>query len=101
MTHETVRAIFEFVCLVLIIFILFRVGQMYGSYCRAVMKAENALENRDTPDLMDQALLNIAMNKMRKDIREMLVYAEPTPVHDLLREYMRLREKRELDAKQK
>ena len=101
MTNEALRTVFEFVDLILIIFILFRVGQMYGHYCKDAMKAQEAFERAEKPDLMDQALINIAMDKMRKDIREMLVYSEPTPMHDLLREYMRLREKKDLDAEQK
>lgn len=101
MSYETARAIFELIDLVLIIVILFRVGQMYGRYCKDVLRAEEALERAEKPDLMDIALTNIAMDKMRKDIREMLVYAEPTPMHDLLREYMRLREQKDMNAEKK
>jgi hypothetical protein len=74
----------------LILMILLLVGKLYSACWHAEREADRAVQ--EPPDLMEIAMTNIAMRKMQLQLRELLVYSEPTEMHELLREYMRLKE---------
>jgi len=76
----------------LILMILLLVGKLYSAYWHSEQEARAIQE---PPDLMEQALVNISMRKMQLQLRELLVYSEPNEMHELLREYMRLRDEQD------
>jgi hypothetical protein len=46
-------------------------------------------------DLMEQAMHNISMRHMQKELRELMAFGEPNHMRDLVAEYMRLREEKD------
>lgn len=87
--------------LVLVITVFVRIAEAQAAYKQSLLAVEC---KSDKPDLMEQALTNIAMRKMQIQLRELLVYGEPDDLKDLVAEYMRLREeqeKKDLNAEQK
>lgn len=78
-----------FAILILALVVLARIAEVHGEYKQSVLAVESKSEK---PDLMEVAMANIAMRKMQLQLRELLVYGEPNEMHELMREYMRLKE---------
>lgn len=85
---------------VIIFFLIVRKVLMCASEGAAM--AERLEAGQEKPDLMEQAMHNISMRHMQKELREILAFSEPNHMRDLVVEYMRLREeqeKKETDVK--
>jgi hypothetical protein len=90
-----------FAILILVITVFARIAEAHAAYKQSPLAVEC---KSDKPDLMEQALTNIAMRKMQIQLRELLVYGEPDDLKDLMAEYMRLKDaqdKKDPDVEQK
>ena len=78
-----------FVILALALTVLVRIAEAHAVYKQSLTAIE---PNPEAPDLLQQAIINVAMSDMQKKLRELLVYTEPNELNAVLREYIRLKE---------
>lgn len=78
-----------FVMLILVIMVFVRIAEAHVAYKQSLLAIES---KADKPDLMEQAMHNISMRHMQKELREILAFSEPNHMRDLVVEYMRLKE---------
>lgn len=53
----------------------------------------------EPPDMLQQAIINVAIHDMERKLRELLVYGEQNEISSVLREYLRLKDESEKKAK--
>lgn len=85
---------FQVISLFLEVLIFFFVVRMLALYQAESADLPDLEESK--PDLMEQALTNIALTKMQKELRELMAYGEPDDLKALVAEYMRLKEAKEV-----